>query len=73
MPQEQPLRRTLSRKRSMRLGDGRDDRGWTLLHIGARKGDLKEYGSQCKLAGIFIGTHSLSSGSGNRGENKIIR
>ncbi|GKV10544.1 hypothetical protein SLEP1_g21891 [Rubroshorea leprosula] len=42
MPQEQPLRRTLSRKRSMRLGDGRDDRGWTLLHIGARKGDLKE-------------------------------
>ncbi|GLT73958.1 hypothetical protein SLA2020_457850 [Shorea laevis] len=42
MPQEQPLRGTLSRKRSMRLGDGRDDRGWTLLHIGARKGDLKE-------------------------------
>ncbi|GLT74919.1 hypothetical protein SLA2020_466840 [Shorea laevis] len=41
MPQEQPLRRTLSRKRSMRCGVDRDDRGWTLLHIGSRKGDLK--------------------------------
>ncbi|KAI3716836.1 hypothetical protein L1987_68021 [Smallanthus sonchifolius] len=23
-------------------GDDRDDRGWTNLHVGARKGDLKE-------------------------------
>ncbi|GMN40723.1 hypothetical protein TIFTF001_009954 [Ficus carica] len=36
------LRRNLSRRRSFRSGDGRDDRGWTLLHIGARKGDLKQ-------------------------------
>ncbi|GMY33649.1 Transmembrane protein [Fagus crenata] len=38
------FRRTLSRRRSLssRSGLDRDDRGWTLLHIGARKGDLKE-------------------------------
>lgn len=36
------LRRNLSRRRSFRSGVDRDDRGWTLLHIGARKGDLKE-------------------------------
>ncbi|KAI0514171.1 hypothetical protein KFK09_010206 [Dendrobium nobile] len=36
-------RRQLSNRRSLRLGDrDRDDRGWTLLHIGARKGDLKK-------------------------------
>lgn len=29
-------------KRSISLGNDRDDRGWTLLHVGARKGDLKE-------------------------------
>lgn len=44
MPQEQAvsIRRSLSRKRSLRSGVDTDDRGWTLLHIGARKGDLKE-------------------------------
>ncbi|XP_068635487.1 phytochrome-interacting ankyrin-repeat protein 2-like [Aristolochia californica] len=37
------LRRQLSSKRSFDFIDAnRDDRGWTLLHIGARKGDLKE-------------------------------
>jgi hypothetical protein len=48
MPQEASvavsLRRNLSRRRSSRsVGDvDRDDRGWNLLHIGARKGDLKQ-------------------------------
>lgn len=37
-----PLRRQLSSRRSFRGRGERDDRGWTLLHIGARKGDLKE-------------------------------
>lgn len=41
-----PLRRYLSRRRSLsfeaRAGANTDDRGWTLLHIGARKGDLRE-------------------------------
>ncbi|GAV82661.1 Ank_2 domain-containing protein [Cephalotus follicularis] len=37
-----PLKRSLSRRRSWRSGVDRDDRGWTLLHIAARKGDLKE-------------------------------
>lgn len=36
------LRRTLSRRQSFRCGIDRDDRGWTMLHVGARKGDLKE-------------------------------
>ena len=36
------LRRNLSRKRSFRGTVGGDDRGWTLLHVGARKGDLNE-------------------------------
>ncbi|KAE8677495.1 pentatricopeptide repeat-containing protein [Hibiscus syriacus] len=40
MTQVQSLRRSLSRRRSFRCGIDRDDRGWTLLHIGARKGDL---------------------------------
>ncbi|KAK9667704.1 hypothetical protein RND81_13G005500 [Saponaria officinalis] len=34
--------RKLSRRRSFRHGLDTDDRGWTSLHIGARKGDLKE-------------------------------
>ncbi|KAG5228591.1 hypothetical protein OIU76_018036 [Salix suchowensis] len=48
MPQEDcvaaSLRRNLSRRRSFRSGGGadRDDRGWTSLHIGARKGDLRQ-------------------------------
>ncbi|KAF2300339.1 hypothetical protein GH714_012156 [Hevea brasiliensis] len=48
MPQErfEPvsilLPRNLSKRRSFRSRVDRDDRGWTLLHIGARKGDLKE-------------------------------
>ncbi|PON94655.1 Transmembrane protein [Trema orientale] len=40
--QDGALRRNLSRRRSFRSGVGRDDRGWTLLHIGARKGDIKQ-------------------------------
>ncbi|KAK9277494.1 hypothetical protein L1049_007038 [Liquidambar formosana] len=44
MPQDElgSLRRTLSSRRSFRSAVDRDDRGWTLLHIGARKGNLKE-------------------------------
>ncbi|XP_057964192.1 phytochrome-interacting ankyrin-repeat protein 2-like [Malania oleifera] len=44
MTQEQlgSYKRRLLRKRSFRSVGDRDDRGWTLLHIGARKGDLRE-------------------------------
>ncbi|KAL6013729.1 hypothetical protein ACLOJK_004227 [Asimina triloba] len=44
MPQERvvSLRRQLSSRRSFKYSDGTDDRGWTLLHVGARKGNLKE-------------------------------
>ncbi|KAK6947292.1 Ankyrin repeat [Dillenia turbinata] len=45
MPAEEqyvPLRRSLSSRRSFEYVVDRDDRGWTLLHIGARKGDLRE-------------------------------
>ncbi|XP_077234807.1 phytochrome-interacting ankyrin-repeat protein 1-like [Tasmannia lanceolata] len=44
MKQEQGtlLRRQLSSRRSFKSPLETDDRGWTLLHIGARKGDLKE-------------------------------
>lgn len=38
-------RRRVNRSNSLRSdssGDDRDDRGWTNLHVGARKGDLKE-------------------------------
>ncbi|KAK4252624.1 hypothetical protein QN277_014371 [Acacia crassicarpa] len=45
MPQEQlglgSYRRSLSRRRSLRSGADTDDRGWTPLHVCARKGDLK--------------------------------
>ncbi|KAK8916372.1 hypothetical protein KSP39_PZI022555 [Platanthera zijinensis] len=45
MLQEQEVRRRrqLSSRRSFNLGGigETDDRGWTLLHVGARKGDLK--------------------------------
>lgn len=41
--QEERPRPYLSRRRSFNHGwKERDDRGWTLLHIGARKGNLKE-------------------------------
>lgn len=46
MPQEgtRSIRKTLSltRRRSLRSGYDRDDRGWTLLHILARRGNLKQ-------------------------------
>ncbi|KAM7490723.1 hypothetical protein LguiA_033644 [Lonicera macranthoides] len=29
-------------KRSHRSAEDRDDRGWTMLHVGARKGDIRE-------------------------------
>ncbi|XP_072977058.1 phytochrome-interacting ankyrin-repeat protein 1-like [Typha angustifolia] len=45
MPEDQegqPQRYVLNRRSFRRRSSDRDDRGWTLLHIGARKGDLKE-------------------------------
>lgn len=39
------LRRSLSRRRSFRSGVDMDDRGWTMLHIGCRKGDLGQVNS----------------------------
>ncbi|KAF5936427.1 hypothetical protein HYC85_027556 [Camellia sinensis] len=42
MPQDNQLGLTRRSRRVYRSGGDRDDRGWTLLHIGARKGDLKE-------------------------------
>lgn len=43
MLEEQPVlfRKSPSRRRMLRPGVGTDDRGWTFLHICARKGDLK--------------------------------
>lgn len=35
-------RRRISRRRSSPSGRDTDDRGWTLLHVGAKKGDVKE-------------------------------
>ncbi|KAL7207657.1 hypothetical protein ACSBR1_029578 [Camellia fascicularis] len=43
MPQDDQLGLTRWSRHVYRSGGDRDDRGWTLLHIGARKGDLKEY------------------------------
>jgi hypothetical protein len=50
------FRRTLSRRRSLssRSGLDRDDRGWTLLHIGARKGDLKEVSFLFSIHGFLF-------------------
>ncbi|KAI4372177.1 hypothetical protein MLD38_010445 [Melastoma candidum] len=46
MPQEEDgtmsRSSSLNRRRSRRGGHDTDDRGWTLLHIGAKKGDLKQ-------------------------------
>ncbi|GFZ15542.1 hypothetical protein Acr_24g0017320 [Actinidia rufa] len=41
MPQDQLGLIRRSRRMYRSVGD-RDDRGWTMLHIGARKGDLRE-------------------------------
>ncbi|KAI4314581.1 hypothetical protein L6164_027471 [Bauhinia variegata] len=43
MPQGQPgsLKRSLSRRRSLRSEVDTDDRGWTSLHVFSRKGDIK--------------------------------
>ena len=65
MPQEDcvavSLRRNLSRRRSFRSVGGvdRDDRGWTSLHIGARKGDLKQViiVSSFLFLALFIFSH----------------
>lgn len=58
MTQEQEqvgsIRWNLSRRRSFRIGVDRDDRGWTPLHIGARKGDLKQVSRRISLSPFFI-------------------
>ncbi|KAJ0967976.1 hypothetical protein J5N97_024893 [Dioscorea zingiberensis] len=41
-PELESRRLMLSRRIFRHRSKERDDRGWTLLHIGARKGDLKE-------------------------------
>jgi len=43
MLQERPisLRQSPSRRRLLRPGVDTDDRGWTSLHVYARKGDIK--------------------------------
>ncbi|KAL7178338.1 hypothetical protein ACSBR2_031484 [Camellia fascicularis] len=42
MPQDDQLGLTRRSRRVYGSGGDSDVRGWTLLHIGARKGDLKE-------------------------------
>lgn len=58
MPQEEvgSIRRNLSltRRRSFRSRVDGDDRGWTLLHIGARKGDLRQVGDLIVLNAIPV-------------------
>lgn len=41
--------RRLLRRRSFKSSAERDDRGWTLLHVGARKGDLKAVSGLCSV------------------------
>lgn len=41
-PQERPQRQLARRRSFKEASKERDDRGWTLLHIGSRKGDLKQ-------------------------------
>jgi hypothetical protein len=38
------LQRRLSRRFSLKAPSDRDDRGWTPLHVAARRGDLAEVG-----------------------------
>ena len=42
MGQEDMVSSRGSRRASRGGGGDRDDRGWTMLHIGARRGDVKE-------------------------------
>lgn len=42
MGQEDMVSSRVSRRGSRDVGGDRDDRGWTMLHIGARRGDVKE-------------------------------
>lgn len=54
-PQEDDLGvsgRRLSRRRLLRSGFDTDDRGWTPLHIGARKGDVKKV--YCLVTSFFL-------------------
>ncbi|KAI3821936.1 hypothetical protein L1987_09512 [Smallanthus sonchifolius] len=62
-------RRRMKRSISMRSnssGDDRDDRGWTSLHVGARKGDLKEVkrllneGMDANVAALGPKSHGLT-------------
>ncbi|MFS7962321.1 putative ankyrin repeat-containing domain-containing protein [Helianthus anomalus] len=62
-------RRRIKRSYSVRSsgsGDDRDDRGWTNLHVGARKGDLKEVkrlldeGMDANVAALGPKSHGLT-------------
>nr|GEU60586.1 phytochrome-interacting ankyrin-repeat protein 2-like [Tanacetum cinerariifolium] len=63
------IRRRIKRLDSFRSdgsGDDRDDRGWTNLHVGARKGDLKEVkrlldeGMDANVAALGPKSHGLT-------------
>ncbi|CAH1451747.1 phytochrome-interacting ankyrin-repeat protein 2 [Lactuca sativa] len=64
------IRRHIKRSNSLRSnspgGDDRDDRGWTNLHVGARKGDLKEVkrlldeGMDANVAALGPKSHGLT-------------
>lgn len=48
-PQLMGLVRQLSRRDSMNSPGNRDDRGWTPLHVAARRGDLNEVCGHCPV------------------------
>lgn len=52
MPEDKlgSFRRTQSLRRS---GGDRDDRGWTSLHVGARRGDIREVRSFAVLTNVY--------------------
>ncbi|CAL5415804.1 unnamed protein product [Camellia sinensis] len=58
MPQDDQLGLTRRSRRVYRSGGDRDDRGWTVLHIGARKGDLKEVLEWAQVQKIMRGIAS---------------
>lgn len=56
----QPRHHLLSRRSFKQRSRERDDRGWTLLHIGARKGDLREVGDLGFFSILLISFFRLS-------------
>lgn len=52
LPRETEVMGTL--RRSLRSSVDMDDRGWTLLHIGCRKGDLKQVNSMFSVLRMLL-------------------